>query len=290
MRQLHVLTIFVRAGTTTYVDAEDNLEAIYRRQLPQVRRDVLVVDNLLPGDTVEHGRGRSVIGGDNTSWEFSAIDKAVAHLGSQIWQYDLVNIVTSAFQQLYVAYLERFTEPVLTSILGERVCLGHIDCYNEHVGIGSYYSQHWLRSCFVMLPPTELKILGRCASVHHRRPWFSGSSDDPFGPASPVSVKYQQYLTDWLLGKDIGQGVTWHRTLRLDAEGLDEFEQKAIAIINEHLLSVRLRAAGCRTIDVTWLSAQIARGIEPDWSTPWWAQLAARDRDAISLPPHSSSN
>ena len=92
-------------------------------------------------------------------------------------------------------------------------------------------------------------------------------------------------LIDWLLGRDIGQGVTWHRTLTLDAEGLNMFEQKALAIVNEHLLSVRLRAAGCRTVDVTWLSAQITRNVEPDWSTPWWNQLAARDRDAIVLTP-----
>jgi hypothetical protein len=285
MRPLFVLTIFVRAGTTTYADAESNLDAIYRSQLPNVRRDLLVVDNLLPADTVERGTGRTVIGGDNTVWEFSAIDKAVRHLGARIWDYDFINVVTSAFQQLYVGYLERFTEPVLRAAGGARVCLGHIDCYNESVGIGTARSQHWLRSCFLMLAPAELKILGSCVSVRDRRPWFSGSVDDPFGPASPISAKYQEYLIGWLLGKDIGQGVTWHRTLSLDAEGLDVFEQKALAIVNEHLLAVRLRAAGCRTVDVTWLSAQMARNAVPDWSTPWWEQLAARDRDAIVVPP-----
>jgi len=87
------------------------------------------------------------------------------------------------------------------------------------------------------------------------------------------------------VGNDIGQGVTWHTRITLNEAGLPEFERKAMAILNEHLLGLRLRAAGCRTIDVTWLSGQLA-GRRPDavdWNTPWWRQLASRDRHALSV-------
>jgi len=278
---LAVLTIFVRAGTETYAAAEARLDALYARQLPGIRRDVLVVDNQLPKGVAETAPGREVIGGDNAAWEFSAVDVAVAHLGASIWKYDLVNIVTSAFEQLYVAYLERVQPEVLEAIAAAPVCLGHIDCYNDPVWVGPYRSQHWLRSCFLVLPPTELKVLGTFVSVRGRRPWFSGRADDPFGPDSPIDATYQKYVKDWLLGEDIGQGVVWHRKLTLDDAGLDMFEQKARTILNEHLLGVRLRAAGCRLIDVTWLSAELARGRVPDFDCPWWQQLAGRDRDAI---------
>ena len=74
--------------------------------------------------------------------------------------------------------------------------------------------------------------------------------------------------------------MTWHSRISLDEASLHLFEQKAMAILNEHLLGVRLRAAGCRTIDVTWLSGLLARRRTRviDWDTPWWRQLADRDR------------
>jgi hypothetical protein len=91
-------------------------------------------------------------------------------------------------------------------------------------------------------------------------------------------------IIDWLTGQDIGQGVKWHSGMALDPSTLPEFERKAQAILNEHLFGLRLRAAGCATIDVTWLSGQLTRGlVKVDWSTPWWQQLAERDRHQLRV-------
>lgn len=277
-----MVTLFVRAGTEAYPDAEAHLHDRLSRQVGDIPRDTVVVDNLLPPGVHEQQAGRTVIGGDNSVWEFSAIDAALAHLGPKIRQYTTVNVVTSAFEQLYTAYLDRFTPVELVAIAGQPVCLGHIDCYNQPVRIGAYRSQHWLRTCFLMLPVDVMLALGTFVSARTRQPWFSGSAADPFGAASPLDETYRKYITDWLLGQDIGQGVTWHRSLTLDDASLEVFEQKALAIINEHLLAVRLRASGVSLIDVTWLSTRLRTGT-PDWRCPWWEQLAARDRDALHL-------
>src|SRR5262249_28084574 len=84
-------------------------------------------------------------------------------------------------------------------------------------------------------------------------------------------------------GHDIGQGVEWHSSFRLTHETLPAFEQKARAVLNEHLLSIRLRALGCAPADVTWLSTLLRRGRprEIPWTTAWREQLATRDRDAL---------
>ena len=52
-----------------------------------------------------------------------------------------------------------------------------------------------------------------------------------------------------------------------------------MAIMNEQMLGVRLRAMGCRLIDVTWLARMLSRGrIGADrWQTGWREQLAGRD-------------
>jgi hypothetical protein len=206
-------------------------------------------------------------------------------MGERLWDYDLINLATSAFRELYVDYLERFRPDVLASIAGKSVCLGHIDCYNEPIQIEGCTSQHWLRTSCVFLSPTELRILGTLASAGQRDRWFSGDPASPFRPSAPLSSNYQRLIIDWVTGKDIGQGVTWHSRINHDPEGLGEFEQKTLCILNEHLFGLRLRAGGCRTIDVTWLSGLLARSrpSDVDWNTPWWQQLARRDRDAIRV-------
>jgi hypothetical protein len=147
-----------------------------------------------------------------------------------------------------------------------------------------FRSQHWIRSCFFVMPPTEARILGSFVSVSDPALFFSGRPEAPFLPEAPVSSTYRRYITSWLTGGDVGQGVKWHSSFGLDSETLPRFERKALSIMNEQLLAVRLRAVGCRLIDVTWLSTELAR--DPQnvrWDTSWCEQLAGRDRDRLLL-------
>jgi hypothetical protein len=82
--------------------------------------------------------------------------------------------------------------------------------------------------------------------------------------------------------------MQWHSRFRLEATTLAEFEAKALAILNEHALTIRMRTQGCAPVDATWLATQVARvgavavagGPIPDWRE----QLAGRDLDAVPLP------
>ena len=71
----------------------------------------------------------------------------------------------------------------------------------------------------------------------------------------------------------------------LNADTLPFFESKALAIVNEQMLSNRLRAQGCATVDATWLavkaklqkrSARSTGLLIPDWRV----QVTSRDVDA----------
>ena len=281
---MRVLTIFVRYGTEKYPDAERQADAIFRRQMPDVARTVLVVDNALPPGVAESSPGRTVIGGDNSGREFTALDEGLRYLGRAIWAYDLVNVVTEAFNSLYVDYLARFSTPLLEAIRGRPAAVGHIDCYNEPVELLGFHTQHWIRSCFIFLPPAEVKLLGSFTTVRDGTPFFSGVPADPFRPEAPLDETYRKYITGWLTGQDIGQGVTWHSSFGLTPETLPTFQAKAIAIMNEQMLGVRLRAMGCRVVDVTWLSTLLAAGQSIRWRTPWREQLANRGLDGLKLP------
>jgi len=286
IEDVRILTIFTRYGTDKYAVAERELDELFDTQLPAAERDVVIVDTALAPGVVEQAGRRTLLGSDNEAWEFSAIDTAVRFLGHRLWAYDLVNVATSAFRQLYVGYLERFTPAVLQAIGGRPVCLGHIDAYNEPIGVLEYVSQHWIRtSCFFLAPP-ELCILQSVRSAGGRDRWFSGDPAQPFRDDAPLSSGYRRLIVDWLTGGDTGQGATWHSAMVLDAERLAHFEQKALAILNEHLLAIRLRAAGCRLVDVTWLSTRVGDGSgRVDWDTPWWRQIAERQADAVHVTP-----
>lgn len=282
---MRVLTILVRFGTEQYAHAEQEVDDIFRRRMPEVDRTVLVVDNALPMAAVAERGARMLIGGDNSAHEFSAFDRAVQFIGSDIWRYDLVHFATSAFNTLYVDYLQRFNASLLATAAPRPVCVGHIDCYNQAVEILGFPTQHWVRSCFFFLPPTEVKALGSLITVRDGRLFFSGSPEAPFRADAPLSQRYQDYIVAWLTGGDIGQGVEWHSSFALTPETLPAFERKALTIINEHLLGLRLRAMGCRLIDVTWLATMLARekAASVQWDTNWQEQLANRDRDALVL-------
>jgi hypothetical protein len=245
-----------------------------------------VVDNALGPDFVEAIGDRAVVGGDNSAREFSAFDRGLEYLGGQIWDFDFVHLATSAFNTLYTAYLDRFDTDLLRAVRGRSVCLGHVDCYNEPVDVFTYRSQHWLRTSFVVLPPSEVKALGSLVSVHDRALFFTGDSTRPFREDAPLSDNYKRYIMDWLEGQDIGQGVRWHSGFALTPETLASFEKKALAILNEHLFAIRLRALGCRVVDVTWLASVYpqAAGRGVPWLTDWRRQLSQRTADRLVIP------
>jgi hypothetical protein len=284
---VRILTILARFGTKRYPRAEQEIDEIFRQQLSSIDRTVVVVDNALSEGFREARGSRSLIGGDNSAREFSAFDRAVEFVGPEIWHFDFVHFATSAFNTLYVRYLERFDAALLGAASGRPLCVGHIDCYNEPVTILGIETQHWIRTCFFFLRPLEVKMLGSLTTLSDRALFFGGSHETPFHSAAPISPRYRDYIMEWLTGGDIGQGVEWHSAISLTAGTLTTFEHKALSIMNEQLLGVRLRAMGCRLADVTWLATVLARGEASHipWNIGWREQLRGRDHDAVIPSP-----
>lgn len=278
---MRVLTILARYGVDQYATAAAEMKALYDAQLSDIDRDLLIVDNALPPDRIEPTNDGRLIGGDNRVREFTAFDRAIAWAGRTLDHYDLVHIATSAFNTLYTGYLQRFTSSVLRLAANRSICLGHIDCYNAPVRLESFVSQHWVRTCFFFLPPSEVRSLGSFVSAANRERFFSGNPEAAFKEDAPLSGNYRQYILEWLTGGDIGQGVRWHSRLELTTETLPAFEQKAMCILNEHLLACRLRAAGCPLVDVTWLSSHLEEARGTSGWPGWGRQLADRDRDRV---------
>jgi hypothetical protein len=284
---MRVLSILARHGSTKYTGAIDDLQDFRRTRLPSAHHDLLVVDNALEGREAASAEGHEVIAGSNRCWEFSAWDEGLAHVGARIWDYDFVHLVTSAFRTLYTRYIDRFDEQMLGSVADRGAAVGHVDCYNQPIELLGNRSQCWLRSSFVFVPPAELVALGSLAGVRDPAPFFSGNPADPFLPDAPLCDVYRGYLLDWLTGPGTGQGTVWHSRFVLDRETLPFFQAKVLAILNEHMLSIRLRRQGCALVDATWLATHAERrrrAARPGPFPGWRDQLAERDTDAVRPP------
>ncbi|WPH14788.1 hypothetical protein [Variovorax paradoxus] len=285
--KLRIATLMARHGTAKYQSAVADLRALFEQRLPQIEHTFIVVDNALPPSHEERLDGGVIlIGGSNAAWEFSAWDSAIAYLGSRLDDFDFVHLATSAFRQLYVDYLDRFSERMLNLMLGRSVALGHVDYYNESVSLLGVGSQSWLRTSFVFLPPAEIRLLRSLVSVTSKEIFFSGNPSEPFLKEAPISTGYRKNILGWLTGDGTEQGVEWHSRFRLDATTLPFFESKVLAIFNEQMLSNRLRAQGCAVVDATWAATVVEnlgqRG-EPFSIPRWQEQLVARDSVAAPV-------
>jgi hypothetical protein len=282
---MRIVTLLARHGTIRYPAALRDIRNLFAQQIPEAAHETVVIDNGLPRDHNERiATGITLIGGDNSAWEFSAWDCGIQSLGAQLDSYDFIHLATSAFRQLYIRYLDRFDADMLGLVRGRAAATGHVDFFNEPVTLFGRTVQAWLRSSFVFLPPAELRLLGSLVSVTDRRALFSGDPTAPFRADAPLSPANRSNILGWLTGSGTGQGVEWHSKIALSDATLGFFEDKTAAILNEQMLTSRLQAQGCSIVDATWLATRAeatdldARplGALPDWRQ----QVASRDVDA----------
>jgi hypothetical protein len=279
-RSLRILTLLARHGTAQYPTALEDMRELFARQLAAVHHEILIVDTA-PARDVRASTDVEVICGSNDAMEFSGWDDAIGHAGSRLDDCDFVHLATSAFRQLSVGHLDRFDEPMLRLVDGHAVAVGHIDHHAAPVTTLGFAAQAWLRSSFILVPPYLLRRLGPLVSLVERQDIFSGDPAAPFLDTAPVSPQWRASVIAWLTGNGTGQGTVWHSRFALTAETLHRFEAKTLAILNEQMLTNRLRAAGGRIVDAIWLATRARQG-ESTLATipPWPEQLAARDTDA----------
>jgi hypothetical protein len=279
--ELNILTLFARHGVDTYKDALPALDEFYATKLPRAARRTVIVDDINPYSSLEiFENNTTLIGSDERSWEFSSWDSGVRFVEPQIMRYDYVHLVTSAFRQQYIKYIDLIDETILDNLRGQLVALGHIDRYNQPIELCGRVSQSWIRSSFLFVSPALIRLLGSFVTFRDRSLFFSGDPKDPFLRDAPLSPEYRTNILNWLTGSGTGQGTEWHSRFELTTESIDYFEAKALAILNEHSLSIRMRSHGANTVDATWFASHLDRsqtGAKSLYIPHWREQLKQRE-------------
>jgi glycosyltransferase involved in cell wall biosynthesis len=262
--QWRILCLYLRHGLDEHAEGLDELRGWYAANISRGSVTIWIIDNKLPTGFDGHDwSGCRLLGGDNRCWEFSGWQRTLGAYAPELREFDVVHFVTSAFGKLHAGYLNHFSEDQLDMVVHRPVCLGHVDSYDEPVELCGRKSRSWIRTSFFFLSRESLSKLGSLVSL-----------DDPdlffglygmFKRNSPISDNYKDKITQWL-GGDAVQGVAWHGSI----DRIDRFKTKAFAILNEHMLSIRLREAGVQLVDLQWLEQQL---------------MISNDMAAISIPP-----
>ncbi|MCX5713255.1 MAG: hypothetical protein NT033_00235 [Candidatus Omnitrophica bacterium] len=241
-----ILCLFVRYGIEKYPHSLEVLTAWYAKNHLDASVSFWIIDNKIKdmNDNTVDDLGCRLISGDNTYGEFSAWQKIVDEYSEEIKGYKIVHFVTDAFNTLYTGYLDDFSKKHLDFVANRPVCLGHIDSYDNKIEILGHESQSWVRTCFFFMSTATLFGCPDLVSIKEESLFFDKES---FRRNAPMSENYKKYIKDWLFGKEI-QGVRWHSIIKDEAH----FKKKALAILNEHMLSINLRIRGISTIDFRW--------------------------------------
>ncbi|WP_051983779.1 glycosyltransferase family 4 protein [Burkholderia pyrrocinia] len=253
---MKLLTLFVRYGDADYQGAFKRLCQMYQR-VGGLDYDALLIDTALPpGVHAKLGSQALLIGGDNTRREFSGWDTALAYLGSAVDRYDLIHVVTSAFENEYNGFYPYINSGMFEFAAKNRhVVLAHVDAYPAPARLLGRSFQTWGCSKFLIAVPERIRALGTFAARFPSDLFFTSSRTAPFRQDAPLSENYRQYLIDWLTGEGLPHGQ-WHSVFELSDENLQRFRAKAMSIIDEHSLSMRLRESGAQIVDYTWLHSR----------------------------------
>jgi hypothetical protein len=247
-RKLKVLCLFLRYGMNDHPQGLSDLTNWYGQKMDPAQVTTWIIDNKLEGDVdgIDLQTGFRLLSGDNLQREFSGFQKVLIQHREEIESYDLIHFVTSAFNTLFTGYLDYFQPTQLEWVTHRPICLGHIDSYDEPVQVAGEISQSWIRTCFFFASPDTIYSLSSMVSFQEEQQFFS--ADGNFLNQDQLSETYKQYITSWLTGETM-QGVSWHSEI----PDTKSFIGKSLAILNEHMLSIRLRKAGINLVDYFWL-------------------------------------
>ena len=249
--KVNVLVLYVRHGKEKYQTALNRLRDFYASFSYHLHYDLCIIENNteLLFQNFERCSDHSVLSGDNSFREFSGWDKALRHFAYDLKNYDFVHFVTSAFEMFYDGYLRHFHVDHFINAKSKNMCIGHVDFYPEQCVFLNTPFRSWVRSCFFFIPTSILNLLTPLTYITDFSKIFGETFLTPFLADTPLCKQYQAYLLNWITGEGIN-GAQWHSRFELTSDNFDFFKRKAIMIMNEQHLSIRMRNMKIQIIDV----------------------------------------
>lgn len=233
------------------------LREFITRVLPDYETHFVVIDNAIAPEM--HRRidaFTDLISGDNSSREFSGLDRGYRWLASQDPTATdcLFLLANDTFHRSYGAeYLNLFQPKPVKVALSRGQIVGYLDAFPEEIELFDLRIKSWIRSSFFLIRGSELKKVMPLALPRADSEIFSEDWRQFFKEPSPLSNNYRGFLRTWLFGEESKDGSfteAWHSQKPLSADTFSFFKGKARAIFCEHWLSARAAKFGISIYDV----------------------------------------
>lgn len=242
MTGIDLAVLFLQYDTLKYPGVFDAMKAMVDR-IRLCRPTYYLIDNRDEGGGVRRiAEGVYSVGGDNSSWEFSAWQRGVERLKEAGHEPAVYLFITDAFLGPGPSFLaDCGTRALLKSFLLASA-VGRIDAFGPGGVLLGHEVPDWLCTGCFFLPRRIVEALGGMVTVGEDAMdafmprEFTG---EVFRKDAPMSDRYKEFIIDWMTRRR-------RHTYTICAATWREFRGKVRAILNEAMLTVRIREAGYR--------------------------------------------
>lgn len=252
MSEFRITAILSQYDRTKHRGSIPRLISVLDRS--ELLTNLIVVDNAREGDWTHRISDDFVqAGGDNSLREFSAFDRGFEVAAREGLECDAFLLVTDAFRAYGDDFLNLFDERVVECCSRLNACVGWMDSYMEECRIGRFAYDTWIRTSFVLVPPSLVELLRPMGADLSDLRLFTGDPEAPFSERADVSENLRSVLVEWLTNREVETSrleERWHSRFDLTEETLPFFQAKVTAILLEHLMSAKLKSYAVPAYDL----------------------------------------
>ena len=245
--------LYVYADRKKYPNTFDYLKKLIKR-IHNFEHTIVKIDNFNEHKEV-HKAGPNTydIGGDNRFWEFSAWQKGLDFLRDRHINPDFIIFANDSFLNHekrgkdYKYYKLRINSITLNRL--NNSVLGYVDRRKESQTLLGHDVSSWVRTNMFVMPykvaeQLELPLLGD-RIINEILP--TGYTKRIFKETDHLNLKLRIFLENWIVRE-------WHQAATPTAENWDFLRSKLVSILNERMLTARIRELDLEIINMNRVS------------------------------------
>lgn len=248
MKKVNLAIIYVEYKKDQYKDSFKKIQA-YLQKIRFCNKTYIIVDNSQEGKNHKKiSENTYWIEGDNEDREFSGWQRGINLLDKLEIPFHIVLFANEAFEAVTTSFLKkRATIFLLWRALFFNSVIGAINSPYKKITLFHYDVSSWICTNCFFVPKKILNSLGRLWTLRKADMdiFFEKTfplEGDMFKPEAPLNEEYKNHIREWLTER-------WHSKFEIDQEMWGFFREKTRAILNEALLTARIREKNFRVKD-----------------------------------------
>ncbi len=235
------MVLFVQFGDEKYPGSFKKLKS-YIDPISFCNKEYYIIDNKYPDLSFTYSEDNVIkIGGDNTLYDFTGWQKGLDIINSLNVKYDIILLCNSSFEVNGKSYLENHaTLPLLLRSIIFKTAIGRIDSHRRKISALDLDVSRWICTNAIFIPRPIIDTLGQIITIgpedvdsilhiHY--------NDSIFKNDAPISLGYRATIINWITKQ-------WHSKYNISPENWELTKIKIISILNEALLSARIKRSG----------------------------------------------